>query len=273
MNKIFKVIWNRTTQSLVVTSELAKGVAKASSEVNVESKSSLGKVFKLSALSLLLLDVTSTVYAASSAPAGAGDGKSEAIALGARSSAAPGAVVIGAGSIATGNIKGVAIGHTVLANGQDAVAIGSNSQSVTQGVALGRLANAGNSATALGNQATASGEKSVAAGNQATASGGSSIALGNSANAKNTDDVALGSGSVTGARNALTSITINGNEVGNNGQESGTSVLAVGNSTSARQVQYVSAGLISATSTDAINGSQLYCNNGKDYSKQCIGVS
>ena len=80
------------------------------------------------------------------------------IALGARSSAAPGAVVIGAGSIATGNIKGVAIGHTVLANGQDAVAIGSNSQSVTQGVALGRLANAGNSATALGNQATASGE-------------------------------------------------------------------------------------------------------------------
>ncbi|MFQ9134439.1 MAG: hypothetical protein ACLR5Y_02705, partial [Haemophilus parainfluenzae] len=53
-------------------------------------------------------------------------------------------------------------------------------------------------------------------------------------------------------------MTINGNEVGNNGQESGTSVLAVGNSTSARQVQYVSAGLISATSTDAINGSQLY---------------
>ena len=45
---------------------------------------------------------------------------------------------------------------------------------------------------------------------------------------------------------------------GNNGQESGTSVLAVGNSTSARQVQYVSAGLISADSTDAINGSQLY---------------
>ena len=146
MNKIFKVIWNRTTQSLVVTSELAKGAAKASCENKaVESKASFGRIFKLSALSLLLLDVTSTAYAASSAPAGAGDGKYEAIALGARSSAAPGAVVIGAGSIATGNIKGVAIGHTVLANGQDAVAIGSNSQSVTQGVALGRLANAGNS--------------------------------------------------------------------------------------------------------------------------------
>lgn len=75
MNKIFKVIWNRTTQSLVVTSELAKGAAKASCENKaVESKASFGRIFKLSALSLLLLDVTSTAYAASSAPAGAGDG-------------------------------------------------------------------------------------------------------------------------------------------------------------------------------------------------------
>ena len=35
MNKIFKVIWNRTTQSLVVTSELAKGQVKSSSDVSV----------------------------------------------------------------------------------------------------------------------------------------------------------------------------------------------------------------------------------------------
>ena len=121
MNKIFKVIWNRTTQSLVVTSELAKGVAKASCDTDGESKSSLGKIFKLSALSLLLLDVTGIAYAAT--PEGTGNGQNEAIALGSRSSAAPGAVVIGAGSTATGNIKGIAIGHTVMANGQDAVAI------------------------------------------------------------------------------------------------------------------------------------------------------
>ena len=44
MNKIFKVIWNRTTQSLVVTSELAKGAAKASCENKaVESKASFGE--------------------------------------------------------------------------------------------------------------------------------------------------------------------------------------------------------------------------------------
>ena len=64
MNKIFKVIWNRTTQSLVVTSELAKGAAKASCENKaVESKASFGRIFKLSALSLLLLYVTGFTYA------------------------------------------------------------------------------------------------------------------------------------------------------------------------------------------------------------------
>lgn len=151
MNKIFKVIWNRTTQSLVVTSELAKGVAKASCDTQGKSKSSLGKIFKLSALSLLLLDVTGIAYAAT--PEGTGNGQNEAIALGSRSSAAPGAVVIGAGSTATGNIKGIAIGHTVMANGQDAVAIGSNSNAQTQSVAVGRLANAAANGVAVGNTA------------------------------------------------------------------------------------------------------------------------
>ena len=37
MNKIFKVIWNRTTQSLVVTSELAKGQVKSSSDISIST--------------------------------------------------------------------------------------------------------------------------------------------------------------------------------------------------------------------------------------------
>ena len=133
MNKIFKVIWNRTTQSLVVTSELAKGQVKSSSDTHGESKSSLGKVFKLSALSLLLLDVTSTAYATIPEDS-ISRGVVQAVAIGGGSSTdAHGAVVVGAASRATGGVKGIAIGHTVFANGQDAVAIGSNSQSVTQG--------------------------------------------------------------------------------------------------------------------------------------------
>ena len=250
MNKIFKVIWNKTTQSLVVTSELARGAVKSSSDSNSESKSSLGKIFKLSALSLLLLDVTSTAYAASSAPPGAGDGKNEAIALGLRTSASPGSVVIGAGSIATGNIKGVAIGHTVLTNGQDAVAIGSNSQAVTQGAALGRLANAGSSATALGNQATASGEKSIAAGNQATASGLSSVAAGDGANAKSQASVAIGQnatverekGIAIGENATATTNSTNAIAIGVSSVSNGTNSTAIGTNARGGYVDSVALG-------------------------------
>ncbi|MDQ6578098.1 MAG: ESPR domain-containing protein, partial [Haemophilus parainfluenzae] len=51
MNKVFKIIWNKTTQSFVVTSELAKGAVKASSnsEQRVASETRLSSLFKLSA--------------------------------------------------------------------------------------------------------------------------------------------------------------------------------------------------------------------------------
>ena len=56
MNKVFKIIWNKTTQSFVVTSELAKGAVKASSnsEQRVASETRLSSLFKLSAFALSL---------------------------------------------------------------------------------------------------------------------------------------------------------------------------------------------------------------------------
>ena len=56
MNKVFKIIWNKTTQSFVVTSELAKGAVKASSnsEQRVTSETRLSSLFKLSAFALRL---------------------------------------------------------------------------------------------------------------------------------------------------------------------------------------------------------------------------
>ncbi|MFR5627412.1 MAG: ESPR-type extended signal peptide-containing protein, partial [Haemophilus parainfluenzae] len=108
MNKIFKVIWNRTTQSLVVTSELAKGQVKSSSDTHGESKSSLGKIFKLSALSLLLLDVAGNAYAATM----------------------DGGQARGASSIA--------IGRITVANGQNSIVVGVNSQTTGhKGIAIG----------------------------------------------------------------------------------------------------------------------------------------
>ena len=57
MNKVFKIIWNKTTQSFVVTSELAKGAVKASSnsEQRVTSETRLSSLFKLSAFALSYL--------------------------------------------------------------------------------------------------------------------------------------------------------------------------------------------------------------------------
>lgn len=79
MNKIFKVIWNRTTQSLVVTSELAKGAAKASCENNnQENKTSFGRIFKLSTLAIAL---TSAVNYANAAYTENGFAKADSIAI------------------------------------------------------------------------------------------------------------------------------------------------------------------------------------------------
>ena len=63
MNKIFKVIWNRTTQSLVVTSELAKGQVKSSSDTSISTvSSSINRLFKLSAIAVVVNKSTSTVW-------------------------------------------------------------------------------------------------------------------------------------------------------------------------------------------------------------------
>ena len=67
MNKIFKVIWNRTTQSLVVTSELAKGQVKSSSDISVPTVvGRVSKLFKLSAVALATLGVAGQASAITS---------------------------------------------------------------------------------------------------------------------------------------------------------------------------------------------------------------
>ena len=65
MNKIFKIIWNKTTQLFVVTSELAKGAVKASSnlEQSVTNETRLSSLFKLSAFTLSLMAVMAPVQA------------------------------------------------------------------------------------------------------------------------------------------------------------------------------------------------------------------
>ena len=122
MNKIFKVIWNRTTQSLVVTSELAKGAVKASCENNnQENKTSFGRIFKLSAIAIAL---TGAINYANAAYTENGFAKADSIAISGNAGKKANAIGIGP-STDTGNI---AIGTDSAAQGGNSVAIGYESK-------------------------------------------------------------------------------------------------------------------------------------------------
>ncbi|MCW0054131.1 adhesin, partial [Burkholderia pseudomallei] len=85
-------------------------------------------------------------------------------------------------------------------------------------------------------------------------------ALGAGATASNKGDVALGSGSVTAAANPTSGTTIGGVAYTFAGTGP-TSVVSVGAPGAERPITNVAAGRVDATSTDAINGSQLFATN------------
>jgi autotransporter adhesin len=139
--------------------------------------------------------------------------------------------------------------------GQGNLAMGTLSGQGTTGsgnVAIGELANASSAGGAI------VADNTVAIGNSSRAQANRALALGAGAVASNIGDVALGAGSVTAAANPTSSATVNGVTYGGFAGAAPTSVASVGSVGGERQVTNVAAGRVSATSTDAINGSQLY---------------
>ena len=109
----------------------------------------------------------------------------------------------------------------------------------------------------VGNNSTASADGAMVLGSSASVTGKNGVALGNNTKVVNENAVAIGNGSETAAAVATPSATINGvahNFAGVNPA----STVSVGKAGSERTITNVAAGRISATSTDAINGSQLY---------------
>ena len=109
----------------------------------------------------------------------------------------------------------------------------------------------------VGNNSTASADGAMILGSSASVTGKNGVALGNNTKVVNENAVAIGNGSETAAAVATPSATINGvahNFAGVNPA----STVSVGKAGSERTITNVAAGRISATSTDAINGSQLY---------------
>ena len=162
------------------------------------------------------------------------------------------------------------------ANGSGAISIGMNSTSTnTNSTALGAFANAaGPHSTALGvnastatgawyslasgSSAKASANYAMASGHTANASAEAAISLGANTTASHANAVALGANSVTKAAVASNEATVNGVYYSGFAANNTASVVSLGDAGKERQLVNVAAGQISATSTDAINGSQLY---------------
>jgi autotransporter adhesin len=108
--------------------------------------------------------------------------------------------------------------------------------------------------------AYATGQGSTAVGYEAKAQAENSLALGRNAVAGDKNSVALGADSVTAAAVSTESAVINGITYNFAGILAGGTV-SVGAPGFERTITNVAAGRLSATSTDAVNGSQLFATN------------
>ena len=118
----------------------------------------------------------------------------------------------------------------------------------------------GEAAVAIGVKAQA-GDISVALGTGAAAEKVNAVALGSGATATFDNSVALGGGSTTDKEGTKqTSVTVNGHTYNwSGGSTTGKGdVVSIGKAGYERQLKNVAAGEVSETSTDGINGSQLY---------------
>ena len=276
MNQMYRVVWNKTKNMYVVVSELA-------STIN-------GKAMKAGVLGAVLA-VTAFAGPVHAALNEAGTGGDSNVAFGEASSAQ------GANSVAIGNnastegantvaqgvgalakeANSVAIGANASTTGENAVAIGTGSKS-------GSAGNSGQSTVAIGGSAQATSNRAIAIGDSAKSSwygiaigarveaNPTSVAIGggyNAAEAARTTmphSVALGTYAKTtkAVDTAEATVTANGTSLkftgfAGDGKANGEGfVVSIGTAGKEKQIQNVAAGQITATSTDAVNGSQLY---------------
>ena len=256
-------------------------VSKASGDNSV----AIGKTANASAHETVAIGHETVAGAVSSVAVGqrANASGSEAVALGIDSNAS-GRFAVAIGNMAkvtNSKLNGIAIGSNAVASEDYAMAMGLDTQATgnssiafgnttkalaAEAIAIGHSANAAEGNTvALGVSATSVKAGAVTLGAYTKADAVKALALGYESHAVNENDVALGGGSLTEAHHSG-DYTLNGNYTAAGTWSYGTvSVGKVDATTPAnnftRQIQNVSAGVISATSTDAINGSQLYATN------------
>ena len=165
-------------------------------------------------------------------------------------------IAIGTGNVVTGEGSG-AIGDPTTITGRGTYSVGNNNGTISA-----------NEAGVFGNNNTLTGDSSRIIGNSSTITTTDTFVMGNNSTSNVANSVVLGSNAAaTSAATASSAGTttyassvINGTTY-NYAGATPTGVVSVGNVGAERRVQNVAAGLISADSTDAINGSQLYATN------------
>ncbi|MEF7361432.1 YadA-like family protein [Escherichia coli] len=193
-------------------------------------------------------------------------GGADSLAFGRKSTAnSTGSLAIGADSsssndnaIAIGNktqalgVNSMALGNASQASGESSIALGNTSEASEQNaIALGQgsIASKVNS-IALGSNSLSSGENAIALGEGSAAGGSNSLAFGSQSRANGNDSVAIGVGAAAATDNSVA--------IGAGSTTDASNTVSVGNSATKRKIVNMAAGAISSTSTDAINGSQLY---------------
>ena len=165
-------------------------------------------------------------------------------------------IAIGTGNVVTGEGSG-AIGDPTTITGRGTYSVGNNNGTISA-----------NEAGVFGNNNTLTGDSSRIIGNSSTVTTTDTFVMGNNSTSNVANSVVLGSNAAaTSAATASSAGTttyassvINGTTY-NYAGATPTGVVSVGDVGKERRVQNVAAGLISADSTDAINGSQLYATN------------
>ena len=188
MNKIFKVVWNKSKNCYVVVSEFAK------------NNSGKKKIVVAAVFAALAMTNANVAFAVNDVPGNTG-GASVAYGNGATVTGAN-AVGLGKSATVTGT-NAVGLGSNASVTGVNAIGLGTNVKaSPSNVVAIGTAANAGsNDSIAIGNGAysTSSGAAlstaSVAVGLKASAVGNTTIAIGTNAKVKNSKQgIAIGGG-------------------------------------------------------------------------------
>ena len=184
-------------------------------------------------------------------------------------------LAIGNGATVSGP-SSIAIGRTNNVTGENSVAIGANNGTIKgeQAIVVGynnKMTTADQEQLIFGSNSVTSGQGSIVVGTHGQATAVDTVALGNNTIADVQNGVAIGTNSVTELAVGTSNIKDNTTDIRfSNSTYAGStpdSVVSFGTNGRAgaggvtsytRQLQNVAAGRVSSTSTDAINGSQLY---------------